>query len=417
MIKNHILYNASNDWQLKVSKAEDCYVWDEKKRKIIDFSAGWNVVNLGWNHPEINQAVIEQVKKNTYNPGWTSDEAQEKYAKALLDVLPKELNVIVKATGGTEANEQAMKIARTATGRKKIIGFKDTYHGDSFATMSLGYQPEYVKQIAPLVPGFIQINYPSIAYQQKNEKKILEVFLTKLERVLKSRDVAALVTEAGIITGWGSTLIAPQGYLKEVRRLTKHYGTLLILDEVGTGFSRCGKLFGMSLENVVPDIITFAKGMSNGAAAIGAAITSSSLVQSTIKKTNIYSTFGWTSIACAASLQTLEIHLRDRVWEEVDEKGSYIKSALMTTLSQHPYFGEIRGKGLEIGLEFVSNQKTKKKNVSFTKKIINKALINGLLLAGSPDDGVVQIMPPLVIKKNVLEKGLEILIDTINSLK
>lgn len=416
MIKNHILYNASNDWQMKVSKAEDCYLWDEKKRKIIDFSAGWNVVNLGWNHPEINQAVIEQVNKNTYNPGWTSDEAQEKYAKQLLAVLPKEFNVIVKATGGTEANEQAMKIARTATGRKKIIGFKDTYHGDSFATMSLGYRPQYVKQIAPLVPDFIQIDYPSIAYQQEDEKKILASFLTKLEIILKKRDVAALVTEAGIITGWGSTLVAPYSYLKEIRRLTKNYGTLLILDEVGTGFSRCGKLFGMELENTVPDIVTFAKGMSNGAAAIGVAVTSSDLVQSTIKKTNIYSTFGWTSIACAASLKTLEIHLRERIWEKVDEKGNYIKSALTTSLSQHQYFGEVRGKGLEIGLEFISNQKTKKKHVSFTKKVINKALINGLLLAGSPDDGVIQIMPPLIIEKKVLVRGLEILIDVINSI-
>lgn len=413
LIKNHILYTDFTGWRFEISKAEGSFLWDEHGKKYIDFISGWNVTNLGWNHPEVNEAVARQAKKNVYNPMWTSINVQEEYAKKLLSVLPKKLNTVCRATGGTEANEEALKIARAATGRKKIIGFKDSYHGQSFATMALGYRPEYVKAISPLVPDFIQIDFPDTYKINKDETQVLKEFLDNLEEILAKKDVAAILTEAGIITGWGSCLVAPNGYLQAVRDLTKKYGTLLILDEVGTGFSRIGRLFGMEREGVVPDIVTLAKGISNGAAAIGAVVTSSDLVEPVISKTNLTSTFGWTGVACAAALKTLEIHLRDKVWEQAARKGEYLLTTLRKKLLKHPHIRDIRGVGMEIGIDFVEDRKTQKKNSKIIDEMIRIAFRNGLhIIRGS--ETVIQIMPPLTILQEVLDEGIEILVNSIS---
>lgn len=119
MIKNHITYNPFSDWQFAFAKAEDSFVWDNKGNRYIDFTSGWNVTNLGWNYPDVQEAMLQQVRKNVYAPMWTSDPMQELYANTLLSYMPKGMDVICRATGGTEANEMAIKIARAATGRKK----------------------------------------------------------------------------------------------------------------------------------------------------------------------------------------------------------------------------------------------------------------------------------------------------------
>jgi len=413
MLKNKILYNEYSDWLMDISKAQGSFIWDTKGKKYLDFTSAWNVTNLGWNHPEIIKAMIKQLKKNAYVPGCTADPIQNKYADLLTKSLPKELNAVAKATGGTEANEEAMKTARAYTGRKKIIGFKDTYHGHSFGTMSIGYLPTYVKAISPLVGGFVQIDFPKLYGTKKSPDKILTDFSNKLEDLLKKKDVAAIITEAGIITGWGSTFVAPKGYLTIVRKLTKKYGTFLILDEVGTGFSRCGKLFGMELENVVPDIVTFAKGASNGTAAIGSMVTTKEIAEKTYKKTNIYSTFGWMPAACAAAIKTLQIHKRDKVWQKAKKDGDYLLKTLKKELKQNSLVDDIRGIGMEIGLDLIKNKKIK--DVPVVEKIIEKCRDKGLFLFSNHISNI-QIMPSLIIKRKDLDRGIEILVETIKSL-
>lgn len=408
MIKNHIIYNNFCEYSFDISKANDCYVWDQNYRKMIDFTSGWNVTNLGWNNKEIANAMIKQIKKNTYAPMWTADPIQNELTKELANALPKELNCFGRTTGGTESNEEAIKTARAYTERKKIIGFKDTYHGQSYATLALGYPPEYTvsKSIAPMLKGYVLMDFPD----KNSSKDSLQSFAEKLELILKNKDVAAIVTEAGIITGWGSTLIAPKGYLTTIRQLTKQYGTLLILDEVGTGFSRCGKLFGMQLENITPDIVTFAKGMCNGAAAIGTMVTTQKIAEATFAKSNLTSTFGWTPVACAAALKTLQIHKRDKVWLKSDTDGKYLLQTLKNELRNISAIEYVDGIGMEVGVHFrkIKNQ------ASLTRKIIAKAHQNGLHLAYSNDYNQ-QIMPPLTIERKVLDKGIDILIDVVES--
>ncbi len=414
MIKNHIVYSNFCDWQFSIKKAHGSFIWTEAGKKLIDFTSGWNVTNLGWNNPEVNEAIIEQAKKNTYSAMWMEDEVQKQYAQELTNSLPKKLGYLLRTTGGTDANEKAMLVARTLTKRQTIIGFLDTYHGHSFGTISIGYRPEYIKDVAPVVPKFVKLPFPKTSGDEKQDQLILKDFAQQLEHMLKTEDVAAIVTEAGIITGWGSTYLAPQGYLSLLRKLTQKYSTLLILDEVGTGFSRCGKLFGMERENIVPDIATFAKGLSNGAAAISAVAISTDFDEKVLSGSKTNSTFGWTSVGCAAALKVLEIHKRDKVWEQAAINGKFLLGELKKQLADHPQVELINGLGMEIGLTFVTDKTTHKLNDELAKKIIARAYKMGLhLIFGG--DGNIQIMPPLTTPKNVLEEGIEILVEAVKS--
>ena len=395
MIRKNIAYTTFNNHRFELEKAEGSLLWDKDSKKYIDFTSGWNVTNLGWNQSEVNDAVAVQVKKSSYSPMWASDPIQEELALKLTQSLPKELNTCVKATGGTEAVEESIKIARAFTGRKKIVGFADTYHGQLFASMAIGSRPESIPEISPLVPEMIQLEHP---------RNSLEEFLPYLENILKNKDVAAVVTEAGIVTGWGSVFLTPPGYLKAVRELTSKYGTLLIVDEVGTGFSRTGKLYAIEHENVVPDMIVLAKGFSNGAAAIGAVVVKSEIVEPTLSTSSLVSTFGWAPGMCAAALKTLEIHKRDKVWEQAEQKGNYVMERLKKEL-QVPLVVDVRGMGLEIGVEL-------QKKDGLYKKVVDAAFQKGLHLTGD-GESVLQLMPPLTIPQDVLAEGVDILINVI----
>lgn len=400
MIENSIVYRDLKKYNFfRLGKAEGSLLWDRNRKRYIDFTSGWNVMNLGWNHPEVNEAVIQQAKKNVQNLLWGSDIIQEEYAAKLTAALPKKFDSCAKATGGTEAIEESIKIARAATGRKKIIGFKKSYHGQLFASLALGNSDEMIEKIAPLVPGFIQLEFPTERAGEENFKN----FLSNLEGILSKRDVAALVTEPGIITGWGSTLIAYPGFLSEVRRITQKYETLLVVDEVGTGFSRTGKLFGIEHESVIPDMIVFAKGISNGAAAIGTVVGNSEIFEAACPSAALTSTFGWTPVACAAALKTLEIHQREKTWEQAEIKGRYIIEKLKEFVGGP--IVDLRGKGMEIGISL--------KDAGTARKVINMAFGRGLhIVIGSENN--LQIMPPLTIPQDLLDEGLKILISALN---
>ncbi|MEO8581784.1 MAG: aspartate aminotransferase family protein [Patescibacteria group bacterium] len=414
MIKHHIVYNPVVDWKFDISKALDSFIWDSAGKKYIDFSSGWNTTNLGWNNQEIAEAIIEQTKKNVYAPMWTADEVQIEYAKVLTDAFPRELDSVCRGTGGTEANEMALKIARAVTGRSQIISFAHTYHGQSFGTLALGFIPAYVKQIAPLVPDFIQMDYPGINASGVPENEILSSFLDRLEDLLKTEKVAAVFTEPGLITGWGSMLVAPKGYLTGIRQLTQKYGTLLIVDEVGSGFSRTGKLFGIEHESVIPDMVTLAKGMSNGASPLGAVLVKGAMVEEFAGAFKPTSTFGWTPLACAVGLKTLQIHQRDKMWEVAEKKGKYIKELLKKELADSPNMKNLRGFGLEIAFDISTDNKDGEENSDLSTTIVNNCFEKGLHLADAGD--CIQLMPPLTIPDAVLSEGMEILVEVIKAL-
>ncbi len=396
MIENSIVYrNFKGKYEyLPLSRAEGSLIWDRDGKRYIDFTSGWNVTNLGWNQPEITEALITQAKKNVQGLLWGSDPIQEEYAAALIASLPKGLDACVKATSGTEAIEVSIKIARAYTNRKKIIGFNGLYHGQLFASLALGAPGESRQKLTPLVPEITPIEFPHEGIGQEGFEK----FLSEFENLLSNKDVAAVVTKPGIITGWGSTLIAYPGFLTKVRELTEKYGTLLIVDEVGSGFSRTGKLFGIEHENVIPDIVALAKGISNGAAAIGTAVGRSGIFESAFTDAVLISTFGWTPVACAVALKTLQIHQRDKTWEIAKQKGNYIMEKLKAHIGD--VVTGVRGQGMEIGLQF--------KDAATCERVQKVCFADGLhVIVGGQNN--MQIMPPLTTSQELLDEGLGIL--------
>lgn len=397
MIENSIVYRDFKQKYeyLPLSRAEGSLLWDRKGKRYIDFTSGWNVTNLGWNHPEVNAAIADQTTKNVQGLLWGSDPVQEEYAKALTAALPKELDACIKATGGTEAIEMSLKVARAFTDRKKIIGFNDTYHGQLFASLALGSLENTRAKISPLVPEILPVAFPDADIGQDGFAQ----FVKEFEALLAKENVAAVVAEPGIITGWGSTRIAYPGFLATVRELTRKYGTLLIVDEVGTGFSRTGKLFGIQHENVIPDIIVLAKGISNGAAAIGTSVGRSKIFEPAFAEAMLISTFGWTPIACAAALKTLQVHQRDMTWKMAEQKGNYIRETLKAHIGGNVI--GVRGMGMEIGVQF--------KDAETCRRVQKAAFADGLhVVVGSQNN--MQIMPPLTIPQGLLDEGLVILV-------
>jgi 4-aminobutyrate aminotransferase-like enzyme len=396
MIENSIVYrNFKGKYEyLPIAKAAGAEIWDRDGKRYIDFTSAWNVTNLGWNNEEVNLALIEQAKENVQSLLWGSTQIQEDYAAVLTAALPQELNACVKATGGTEAVESSIKIARVYTKRKKVIGFDGLYHGQLFAALALGAPGSKREKLAPLVPDITPIPFPHEDIGSEGFEKFLEDFDT----LLSHEDVAAVVTEPGIITGWGSTLIAYPGFLKQLRVITQKYGTLLIVDEVGSGFSRTGKLFGIEHAHVVPDMVVFAKGMSNGAAAIGTVVGKSEIFEDAFTDATLISTFGWTPVACAAALKTLQVHQRDKTWELAQEKGEYVVKKLSKKIGDKLI--NVRGQGMEVGLRC--------KNSETAQNIQKKTFADGLhIVVGSENN--IQIMPPLTISKELLDEGLTIL--------
>jgi 4-aminobutyrate aminotransferase-like enzyme len=412
MIRKNIIYNSASDWIFDFSGAKGVYLWTANGKKLLDFTSGWNVSNLGWNNGEIQKAMITQIKKNLYAPMETSDPVQLQLAELLTKSLPKNLVAIGRTTGGVESNEEAIKTARAYTGRSKILGFYHAYHGQSLSMLSMILKDSEMSEIGPRYPNFLNMEYPATYKSDKNEIQLLKEFSIKFEQTLAKKDIAAVLVEPCMITGWGSSYVAPSGFTKLIRKLTKKYKTLLILDEVGTGFSRCGELFGMNIEEVEPDIATFAKGFSNGAVAIGAMVTTKEIAEKTWKVTNLQSTFGWTPVACAAALKNLEIHLRDKVWMKAKKDGEFVRKVLKKELLHLECVGDVRGLGMEIGVTFVRGKDKKVSDEELPKKIMKKCFERGLYVLYG-DDGNIQLMPPLIIKRSDLEKGLDIFVKSV----
>jgi 4-aminobutyrate aminotransferase-like enzyme len=415
MITKNIIFTKFSPCRFNFKKAKGSFIWDDKDKKYIDFTAGWNVVNLGWNNEEIIKAGVDQMKENTYAPMWTLDPTQERYAQQLTQSLGNNLTVAARATGGMEAVEMALKTARVYTGRKKILAFYEQFHGSSINALSLSYREEWMAKLTDPRSDIVHLEYPNTYRTDKTEQELLQNIEKQLEEKLSKEDIAAVITEAGIVTGWGSTYVAPKGFIERIRNITKKYGTLLILDEVGTGFSRIGSLFAVHKFNVQPDIVTLAKGISNGSATIAAMVTTQEIAEQTYAGSNLQSTFGWNPVACAIASKTLEIHKRDKVWEQAEQKGNYIRETLRRELKDNPFVGDIRGMGMFTGVDFVKHKETKEKNTELLQHVVDQSFKNGLHLVCDWESNI-QLTPPITIEEDVLDNGLDILISTIKGM-
>lgn len=423
----HSMKPYNPDATLVVTEAKGCWVTDHTGKKYLDAMAGLWCVNVGYGREELAEAAYEQLKKLAYFPLTQSHVPAIQLGEKLNELLGDEY-VIFFSNSGSEANETAFKIARQYHQQKgeynryKIISRYRAYHGNSLGALAATGQAQRKYKYEPLAPGFIHVPPPDSYRDNEQAENPRDLRAVKaMDEVMTwelSETIAAVIMEP-IITG-GGVLIPPEGYMKAVKEVCEKHGALLIVDEVICGFGRTGKPFGFMNYGVKPDIITMAKGITSAYLPLSATAVRKEIYEA-FKGTEEYdyfrhvNTFGGNPAACALALKNIEIMERENLFERSKEAGERLLNELKNKLQDHPYVGDVRGKGLLIGIELVADKNTKTPlDVSLVNKVIgickeNSLIIgkNGTTVAGY--NNVLTLSPPL----NIEDDDLSFLINTL----
>lgn len=424
----HSMKPYNPDGTMVVEKADGSWVTDHTGKRYLDGMAGLWCVNIGYGRTELAEAAYEQLKEMAYYPLTQSHNPAIKLAEKLNEMLGEEY-VIFFSNSGSEANETAFKIARQyhqqrgEGSRYKFISRYRSYHGNSMGSLAATGQAQRKFKYEPLAPGFIHVAPPDSYRNPENDNtKPTELnSVQDIDRAMTwelSETIAGVIMEP-IITG-GGILIPPDGYMKGVKEVCEKHGALLIVDEVICGFGRTGKPFGFMNYGVTPDIITMAKGITSAYLPLSATAVKKEIYES-FKGTEEYdyfrhiNTFGGNPAACALALKNLEIMENENLFARSKTLGERLKTSLATNIQDHPYVGNVRGKGLLVGIELVKDKSTKEPlEVELVNKVIagckQKGLIigkNGATVAGF--NNVLSISPPL----NILEEDLKFIVKTV----
>jgi acetylornithine/succinyldiaminopimelate/putrescine aminotransferase len=363
------------------------YLYDHTGKKFMDLVSGFAVSNIGHRHPRVVQAIKDQADKYLHLTvyGEYVQSPQVKLAEKLSSILPKPLSAVYFVNSGAEATEGAMKLAKRYTGKSELIACRNSYHGSTQGALSVMGNEYYKQAYRPLLPGIRFIEFNEVA---------------DLEHI--GAETAAVIIET--IQGEAGVHVPDLGYMTALRKRCDQTGTLLILDEIQTGFGRTGKLFGFENFNISPDILLLAKGMGGGMP-IGAFI-SSHEIMSALKENPILghiTTFGGHPVSCAAGLANLEVILEENLINDVEIKESLFKKYL-----QHPEIKEIRGKGLMLSIQLSSF-----KQVEYVSNYCSdKGIIIDWFLHC---DTAMRIAPPLIISEEEIKIACTIVLEALDS--
>ncbi len=384
----HVGQTSETSLALEIEKAEGIYLFDIEGKKYIDLISGIAVSNLGHGHPEIKKAVHDQVEKHMHLMvyGEYIQSPQVEYAKLLTDQLPEELDSVYFVNSGSEANEGAIKLAKRFTSRTEVVAFKNAYHGSTQALMGLMDNNYYTKAFRPLMPDIRHLEY--------NNEKHLEQISTK---------TACVIAEP--IQGEAGVVLPNPGFLEKLRQRCTETGSLLIFDEIQTGFGRTGHLFAFQKYNVQPDILTIAKAMGGGMP-IGAFVTSKSVMSSLMNNPVLghITTFGGHPVSAAAALANLKVLLDTNLIKEAQAKGEFLINQL-----NHKQIISKRGIGLFYSIELENAQKVQ----DFIKAAIKLGLISDWFLHC---DYRIRIAPPLIITKEQLNDVAQIMLQAFDEI-
>lgn len=383
----HVGQTSAYPMEVEIERAEDIYLYGTNGKKYIDLISGIAVSSLGHSHPKIVQAVQHQAAAHMHVMvyGEFVQNPQVQLAKALSDSLPDPLDNVFFVNSGSEAIEGAMKLAKRYTGRHELISCHHSYHGATHGALSLGSEETFKQAFMPLLPGIKNIGF--------GDEKDLEWITDK---------TAAVIIET--VQGEAGVRIASKSYYKKLRERCSETGALLILDEIQTGFGRTGKFWGFEHYDIVPDVITSAKGMGGGMP-IGAFISSRAIMSAlqTDPVLGHITTFGGHPVSCAASLALMDELMNARIFEKAEEKAAMFKKHLV-----HPKIKEIRHLGLMMAVEFDSFEQVS----SIIKNCMDYGLITDWFLFC---DQAIRIAPPLIITEDQIIESCEILLKAIEA--
>ncbi len=400
-----------------IAKGEGAMIEDVDGNKFLDWIGGVGVLNIGYSHPEIVEAVKAQAER--YFHGMINIVTHEGYvalAEKIAQIAPVkgEKKKAFFANSGAEADENAVKVAKAATGRPNILVFSGAFHGRTHLTMTMTSKKAYAAKMGPLAGGVYRARFP---YYYRNPEgmppeKALVYYLKSIYDVFE--ECAAADTFAAVVVeplqGEGGFIPAPLEWIKALREICDTYGILLIADEVQSGFCRSGRMFASEYwaeVSVQPDIIATAKSIAAGIPL--SAIVADTRIMEQVPSGTVGGTYCGNPLACAAALKTIEIMEREHLAERSLSIGAKVMERYQKMQLKYPIIGDIRGMGGMIGIEFVKNTQTKEPADGMTAEIIRLCASKGLLVEGAGTyHNVIRFLAPLVITEEQLEAGLDI---------
>ncbi len=392
-------------------RGKGAYVYDVNGDAFLDLGSGIAVNSLGHCHPAVVSAIQEQAAELIHTSVTTHHVRYIELAQKLAEISPGNLDSVFLSNSGAEALEGAVKLARYVTGRPALINFRGSFHGRTLLSVALTTSKLYFRERLEPLPGPIYTapfpyTFRSAFPKDPNAcvKDCLHQLRLLLHQFVDPQQVAAMIIEP--IQGEGGYVVPPPGFFSELREITSSHGILLIVDEVQSGFCRTGKMFAIEHENIVPDIMFAAKGIAGGMPL--SAIIASKDLTSQWKPARHGSTFGGNPVSCAAALATIKVMQEEKLAQRAEKLGNQMLARLKKFAEGRQYIGDVRGRGLMIGIEF--NRPDGQPSRPITKHVMQKCLENKLLVINCGEHGqVIRLIPPLTISDSELEKACEIL--------
>ncbi|MDL1910648.1 aminotransferase class III-fold pyridoxal phosphate-dependent enzyme [Chloroflexi bacterium CFX6] len=391
-------------------RAEGSYIYTDDGRRLLDFTCGIGVTNTGHCHPKVVEAIREQAGKFIHaQANLVIHKPMLGLIEELRKIVPPTIDSFFFANSGAEALENAVKIARVATGRQNVIVFSGSFHGRTVGTMALTTSKTvYRTGFGPLPSGVFVAPFPYAFRLKMSEEEASAYALEQLEHLFASqtapKDTAAILVET--VLGEGGYVAPPKSFLKGLREICDRHNILLIFDEVQSGFGRTGKWFAFEHFDVVPDIITAAKGLASGMPLSGVFTRTDIMLKLDVG--SIGGTYGGNAVACAAAVATVRAMREEKMLENAAERGVQLMTGLRKLQEEYPQIGDVRGMGLMIGTEFVLNGRADKAK-QLVKDVIHSAEEKGLLLLSCGTyDNTVRWIPPLNVTSGQINDGLKI---------
>lgn len=427
---SHVFYRNVNKNYLEVDRGEGIYLYDKEGNRYIDACSGAAVSNLGHAHPRIIHAMVKQAQKVAFShlSRWTSTPIQE-LADLIASLAPGSLSKLYLVSGGSEATESALKMARQyymerdgKTGKYRIISRWKSFHGNTIGSLSMTGDKRRGKY-TPLLLNFPHIA-PAYCYRcpfGKSQDSCHVDCALDLERTLKMEGadhIAAFIAEP--VGGAACGAIVPhKDYFKIIREICDHYDILLIADEVMAGFGRTGSMFSIEDWGVVPDMICAAKGMSAGYSPLGAVIAKEEIYNTFKQGSGVFvhgHTYGGNPLSAAVALEVIKTLVEDKMVENSRMVGDYLLAQLKETLLPFSYVGDVRGKGLMLGVEIVKDKVTKEPfpvKMGMAEKLTNTLMKHGVIVypgngnADGENGDQFLLAPPLIITKDQADELVE----------
>lgn len=398
-------------YPLVVDRGKGATVIDVDGNHYIDLLSSAGAVNTGHCHPRIVDAIKKQTENLIlYTPVYMYHEPLIQLSQKLFDITPGEYRKrVFYGLCGSDANDGTIKMARTATKRKKIISFYRAYHGSTYGALSLSaVSLPMHRGLGPLLPEIHHIPYPDVyrtPYSGMDEDDVTKYCVERINELFKTcvpaEEVAAIFFEP--IQGDAGLIVPPKSYVKALRQICDTYNILFVSEEVQQGFGRTGKWFGIENFDVVPDVVVMGKAIASGMP-LGAVVAKAELMEQWEAPAHLFTAAG-NPVCCAAACATVDVIRDEKLRENATAIGAYALARLKEMQNRFEFIGDVRGIGLSIGVDLVKDRETKERNTEAAAKICYQAWQKGLLLSFF-SGSVLRIQPPLVISKDQMESAL-----------